>query len=62
MSWNTRYLNLVEKNLTHTPYDEEKNALWNEMLVQNGVRVKEMKAVLPALEDLFLELTGGRKK
>ena len=51
-----------EDGLLVTPYDEEKNALWNEMLVQNGVRVKEMKAVLPALEDLFLELTGGRKK
>ncbi|WP_207369160.1 ABC transporter ATP-binding protein [Heyndrickxia coagulans] len=51
-----------EDGLLVTPYDEEKNALWNEMLVQNGIRVKEMKAVLPALEDLFLELTGGRKK
>ncbi|GER65878.1 ABC transporter ATP-binding protein [Weizmannia acidilactici] len=45
-----------------TPYDEGRIAGWNRKLVENGVEVKEMKAVLPALEDLFLDLTGGEHR
>ncbi|MGV3466800.1 MAG: ABC transporter ATP-binding protein [Heyndrickxia sp.] len=43
-----------------TPYIEEKIADWNKKLVNAGISVKEMQAKLPALEDLFLELTGGK--
>ncbi|MBB2482059.1 ABC transporter ATP-binding protein [Bacillus sp. APMAM] len=43
-----------------TPYIEEKVADWNKKLVSAGIKVKEMQAKLPALEDLFLELTGGK--
>lgn len=42
-----------------TLYDEGEVANWNRKLVISGVAVKEMKTKLPALEDLFLELTGG---
>ncbi|MBT2681972.1 ABC transporter ATP-binding protein [Bacillus sp. ISL-35] len=42
-----------------TPYIETQSARWNQMLVEKGVRVNEMNRKLPALEDLFLELTGG---
>jgi ABC-2 type transport system ATP-binding protein len=44
-----------------TEYDQEKAALWNKQLVDAGVKVTEMNRKLPALEDLFLELTGGDK-
>lgn len=42
-----------------TPYLETQSAKWNQMLVERGVQVNEMNRKLPALEDLFLELTGG---
>jgi ABC-2 type transport system ATP-binding protein len=42
-----------------TPYIESAAASWNRLLVEKGVEVKEMNRKLPALEDLFLELTGG---
>ncbi|PLR89856.1 ABC transporter ATP-binding protein [Bacillus sp. T33-2] len=42
-----------------TPYSESDGASWNRRLVEQGVEVKEMHRKLPALEDLFLELTGG---
>ena len=42
-----------------TPYVETETATWNRMLVEKGVHVNEMNRKLPALEDLFLELTGG---
>ncbi|MDM5197785.1 ABC transporter ATP-binding protein [Fictibacillus enclensis] len=42
-----------------TLYDENQIGKWNRMLVTAGVEVKEMRTKLPALEDLFLELTGG---
>lgn len=42
-----------------TPYSETEIASWNKMLVEQGIHVKEMNRKLPALEDLFLELTGG---
>jgi len=44
-----------------TEYDQEKAAHWNKQLVDAGVKVTEMNRKLPALEDLFLELTGGDK-
>jgi ABC-2 type transport system ATP-binding protein len=42
-----------------TPYLEDMSAKWNRSLVENGIEVYEMNRKLPALEDLFLELTGG---
>lgn len=42
-----------------TPFVENQSAAWNKMLVENGIEVIEMTRKLPALEDLFLELTGG---
>ncbi|SFE18347.1 ABC-2 type transport system ATP-binding protein [Bacillus sp. OV194] len=42
-----------------TLYDENQIGNWNRILVNAGIEVKEMKTKLPALEDLFLELTGG---
>ncbi|CAM3717968.1 ABC transporter ATP-binding protein [Mesobacillus thioparans] len=42
-----------------TPYIETQSAKWNQMLVEKGVQVNAMNRKLPALEDLFLELTGG---
>ncbi|WP_409298406.1 ABC transporter ATP-binding protein [Peribacillus sp. SCS-26] len=44
-----------------TDYIPGKAAEWNEALVKAGVKVMEMNRRLPALEDLFLELTGGDK-
>jgi ABC-2 type transport system ATP-binding protein len=42
-----------------TPYIEGQTAIWNRKLVEQGIEVREMNRKLPALEDLFLELTGG---
>lgn len=42
-----------------TPYIEKEASSWNRLLVEKGIEVKEMNRKLPALEDLFLELTGG---
>lgn len=42
-----------------TPYLDQEAGEWNRRLVEAGVRVKEMNRRLPALEDLFLEMTGG---
>lgn len=42
-----------------TPYLEKDVGEWNRKLVEAGIRVKEMNRRLPALEDLFLEMTGG---
>lgn len=42
-----------------TPYIESAASSWNRLLVEKGIEVKEMNRKLPALEDLFLELTGG---
>ncbi|MEW9669021.1 ABC transporter ATP-binding protein [Ammoniphilus sp. 3BR4] len=42
-----------------TMYNEQDAAAWNRGLVEQGIDVKEMQRKLPALEDLFLELTGG---
>ncbi|WP_026695014.1 ABC transporter ATP-binding protein [Peribacillus kribbensis] len=42
-----------------TEFDEDQAAEWCRELVSLGVRVTGMNRKLPALEDLFLELTGG---
>lgn len=42
-----------------TAYSERETSTWNKVLVDHGILVKEMNRKLPALEDLFLELTGG---
>lgn len=43
-----------------TPLYKNKIPEWNEKLVSSGITVKEMSPKLPTLEDLFIELTGGR--
>jgi ABC-2 type transport system ATP-binding protein len=48
-----------EDGILITPYSREQTANLNKRLVENGVEVSEMQRKLPALEDLFLELTGG---
>jgi ABC-2 type transport system ATP-binding protein len=42
-----------------TPYSDDKVGDWNRKLVEQGVTVKEMTRKIPALEELFLQLTGG---
>lgn len=42
-----------------TPYLEKEVGEWNRKLVEAGIKVKEMNRRLPALEALFLEMTGG---
>ena len=42
-----------------TPYLQHSVGEWNRKLVEAGVTVTEMNRRMPALEDLFLELTGG---
>ncbi|WP_241481546.1 ABC transporter ATP-binding protein [Mesobacillus campisalis] len=42
-----------------TSYSDSETPLWNKAMVEQGILVKEMNRKLPALEDLFLELTGG---
>lgn len=49
----------VEGETIITPYDEDAVGIWNQRLVEAGIKVKEMHRHLPALEDLFLEMTGG---
>ncbi|MFB6467465.1 ABC transporter ATP-binding protein [Cytobacillus sp. Hz8] len=41
-----------------TPYLEDQSASWNRHLVEHGIEVQEMTRKTPALEDLFLEITG----
>ncbi len=52
-------LAIKEGDTIITPYDEKEAGLWNRRLVEAGVTVKEMNRKLPALEELFLEMTGG---
>jgi ABC-2 type transport system ATP-binding protein len=42
-----------------TRYSETDAPLWNRTLVESGIQVLGMERKLPALEDLFLEITGG---
>lgn len=44
-----------------THYDEEKISMWNEKLVQQGVKVHQIQTKFPTLEDLFIDLTGGEE-
>lgn len=48
-----------QDGLLVTYYDEEKVSLWNQKLVQAGIKVSEIQTKFPTLEDLFIELTGG---
>jgi ABC-2 type transport system ATP-binding protein len=70
--WKVSPINLAEKILSNytsvtksgedeliTPFIEGETATWNKRLIEQGVEVKEMNRKLPALEDLFLEMTGG---
>ncbi|WP_141504328.1 ABC transporter ATP-binding protein [Paenibacillus luteus] len=54
----TTLLDETEETVT-TTYTERLVGEWNRKLVDAGVSVLEMNRKLPALEDLFLELTGG---
>ncbi|WP_409301073.1 ABC transporter ATP-binding protein [Peribacillus sp. SCS-155] len=49
----------LDDGYLQTYFSEEKAGLWNLELMREGVSVIEMNRKLPALEDLFLELTGG---
>ena len=54
----TAVISESEETVT-TAYVEHEVGEWNRKLVEAGVSVLEMNRRLPALEDLFLELTGG---
>ncbi|WP_066048061.1 ABC transporter ATP-binding protein [Robertmurraya korlensis] len=49
---------LDKENRLVTPLSD-KSSSWNHMLVEHGIEVHEIQRKVPALEDLFLELTGG---
>ncbi|CAH0347145.1 ABC transporter ATP-binding protein [Bacillus sp. CECT 9360] len=57
----SRYTEVIEMNDEYlvTPYEEKQAANWNRELIEEGVQVMEMNRKLPALEELFLELTEG---
>lgn len=50
---------VVENDFILTPYSDEEVGKWNRELVERGVTVKEMTRKVPALEELFLQITGG---
>ncbi|MCA0755114.1 ABC transporter ATP-binding protein [Paenibacillus sp. N4] len=54
----TRILGEEDERLI-TAYSAGEAGEWNRRLVEEGIAVLEMNRKLPALEDLFLELTGG---
>lgn len=54
----TRILGKEDDRLI-TVYSAGEAGEWNRRLVEEGIEVLEMNRRLPALEDLFLELTGG---
>ncbi|MHC0035578.1 ABC transporter ATP-binding protein [Pseudoneobacillus sp. C159] len=54
----TTVISSTEEELV-TPYLEGQTSIWNKRLVDQGIEVREMNRKLPALEDLFLEMTGG---
>jgi ABC-2 type transport system ATP-binding protein len=58
MSEFTTILSSTDEELI-TPYLEGQTSIWNKQLVEQGIEVLEMNRKLPALEDLFLEMTGG---
>ncbi|WP_419881001.1 ABC transporter ATP-binding protein [Peribacillus sp. B-H-3] len=49
----------TEDGYLSTPFHENEVPVWNEKLLQQGVKVIEMNRKLPSLEDLFLEMTAG---
>ena len=42
-----------------TSYDKKETPEWNATLIEKGIKVLEMNRRLPALEELFLEITGS---
>jgi ABC-2 type transport system ATP-binding protein len=56
-----RYTEVIEleDGYLQTYFQEDYASKWNEELNREGVLVIEMNRRLPALEDLFLEITGG---
>ncbi|PLT35047.1 ABC transporter ATP-binding protein [Bacillus sp. V5-8f] len=50
---------ITEDGYIITPFEEGKAGVWNRELTKESVLVMEMNRKLPALEELFLELTGG---
>ncbi|KYD02666.1 hypothetical protein B4102_0261 [Heyndrickxia sporothermodurans] len=43
-----------------TPFISDEISGWNKKLVEADIEVMEMKTVFPTLEELFLEITGGK--
>jgi len=50
---------IIEGDYIVTHYDEKQVGQWNQSLIEGNVTVLEMNRILPTLEDLFLEMTGG---
>ena len=48
----------IEQNYILTKFDEQQTPEWNAVLNEAGVKVLEMNRRLPALEELFLQITG----
>lgn len=57
----SRYTDVIEMDDGYlvTRYEENQAADWNRGLIEEGIQVMEMNRKLPALEELFLELTEG---
>jgi len=53
-------IEVKEDGTIWTEFNELKSPDWNKHLVDSGVSVLEMNRKMPVLEDLFLELTGGK--
>lgn len=49
----------IEREYILTGFDEQSIPEWNAALIKAGVKVFEMNRRLPALEELFLQITGG---
>lgn len=49
----------IEQEYILTKFDEQRTPEWNAALIDAGVKVLEMNRRLPALEELFLQITGN---
>ncbi|MGE7603668.1 ABC transporter ATP-binding protein [Peribacillus sp. NPDC097675] len=49
----------IEQDYILTKFDEQSTPEWNAALIEAGVKVLEMNRRLPALEELFLQITGS---
>ncbi|MFJ7747421.1 ABC transporter ATP-binding protein [Peribacillus sp. NPDC097295] len=49
----------IEQEYILTKFDEQRTPDWNAALIDAGVKVLEMNRRLPALEELFLQITGN---